>query len=81
MRNRSLKSVLALSCGLLAAAAYAAPPAESSKNVAFADADHTVYSLAQGVQGPSTKIQATNLIFCPGNSHRRAARQLPVNGA
>jgi hypothetical protein len=56
MRNRSLKCALALSCSLLAAAAYAAPPTESSKNVPFADADHASCSLAQGVKGVSTKI-------------------------
>jgi hypothetical protein len=58
-------SVLALSCGLLAAAAYAAP-AESAKSGAFADADHAVYFLAKGVRGPSTKIQATNISYHGG---------------
>jgi hypothetical protein len=66
MRNRSLKCALALSCGLLAAAAYAAPPTEPSKNVPFADADHAVYFLAQGVKGPSAKIQALNPGFHGG---------------
>jgi hypothetical protein len=51
MRNRSLKFVLALSCGLLAVAAYAAPP-ESSKSFACA---------AQGVRGASTKILSGNV--------------------
>ncbi len=54
----NMKYVLALSCGLLAIAANAAPmPTEK----AFADADHVVYAPARGVQIPHMdKSNVTN---------------------
>ncbi|HEY2737268.1 MAG TPA: hypothetical protein VGK45_02620, partial [Thermoanaerobaculia bacterium] len=54
----NMRYVLALSCGLLATAANAAPmPVEK----AFADADHVVYAPARGVQIPHmNKSNVTN---------------------
>lgn len=51
MRNRSLKYTLALSCSLLAVAAYAAPE-KPVKRGPWADADHVVYTPARGVSAP-----------------------------
>jgi hypothetical protein len=53
MKSRSLKVVLALSCGLLTASAYAAEKP-------FADADHVVYTPARGVSHLPTKSNVTN---------------------
>jgi hypothetical protein len=53
MRISGLKSMLALSCGLLAVNAYAAEKP-------FADADHVVYSPARGVAHLPTKSNVTN---------------------
>jgi hypothetical protein len=51
MKMKNLTSVLALSCGLLAVAANAAPPERAGKP--FADADHVIYAPARGGQGVS----------------------------
>jgi hypothetical protein len=53
MRIRGLKSMLVLSCGLLAVNAYAAEKP-------FADADHVVYTPARGVAHLPTKSNVTN---------------------
>jgi hypothetical protein len=57
MKSRALKSVLALSCGLMAVSAYAATGAAERP---FADADHVVYSPARGVSHLPTKANITN---------------------
>jgi hypothetical protein len=57
MRIGSLKHALALSCGLVAVAASAAP-LERSKP--FADADHVIYTPARGVQ-PLSLLDKSNL--------------------
>jgi hypothetical protein len=51
MRSRSLKYTLALSCSLLAVAAYAAPE-KVAKRSPWADADHVIYTPARGVFAP-----------------------------
>jgi hypothetical protein len=51
----NMKYVLALSCGLLATVANAAPTMEK----AFADADHVIYAPARGVQTP--RLDKSNL--------------------
>jgi len=55
MRLQGLKYALALSCGLLAAAANAATEERLAKRP-FADADHVVYSPARGVERLMPKI-------------------------
>jgi hypothetical protein len=60
MRSRGLKFALALSCGLFAVAASA----QKVANRPFADADHTVYFLAQGVARPALK--AGSLVYHNG---------------
>jgi hypothetical protein len=54
----NLKYVLALSCGLLAAAAYAAP-GEKPSDKPFADADHVVYMQTRDAVRLPTKSQLT----------------------
>jgi hypothetical protein len=61
MKSRGMKFVLALSCGLLAVAANAAPGAEKKADKPFADADHVIYFPARGVERPlPTKSNVTN---------------------
>jgi len=56
----SLKSVLALSCGLFVVAAANAAPVEKTLKP-FADADHVIYTPARGVQIPHlNKANLTN---------------------
>jgi hypothetical protein len=61
--NRGLKYVLALSCVLLAVAANAAP-GEKVATRPFADADHVIYSPAQGVV--HSALKAGNLVYHNG---------------
>jgi hypothetical protein len=55
MRIRGMKYMLALSCGLLAVSAYAAPVEKP-----FADADHVIYAPAKGAAQLPTKSNVTN---------------------
>ena len=55
MTIRLLKPTLALSCGLLAIAANAAPREKPAKRP-FADADHAVYSPARGAIVPKARL-------------------------
>src|SRR3954452_9778581 len=60
MKMSSMKVVLALSCGLLAVTANAAPEEKASFKP-FADADHVIYAPIRGGQVPSLdKSQLTN---------------------
>jgi hypothetical protein len=58
MRMKNLTSVLALSCGLLAVAANAAPAEKAGKP--FADADHVIYAPARG--GHVVSMNKSNLV-------------------
>jgi hypothetical protein len=60
MKIRGMKYVLALSCGLLAVAANAAPGAEKKMDKPFADADHVVYAPVRGAAQLPTKSNITN---------------------
>src|SRR4029077_15650336 len=55
MRISGMKYMLALSCGLLAVSAYAAPVEKP-----FADADHVIYAPAKGAAHLPTKSNVTN---------------------
>ena len=67
MRIRSLKHVLALSCGLLAivASTASAAPGEKAKGP-FADADHVVYYPVKGAGNPLSKAHVVNLTYHNG---------------
>jgi hypothetical protein len=60
MKIRGMKYVLALSCGLLAVAANAAPGAEKKMDKPFADADHVIYAPVRGAAQLPTKSNITN---------------------
>ncbi|MEO6196356.1 MAG: hypothetical protein ABIS20_25325 [Thermoanaerobaculia bacterium] len=61
MKSMVLKSVLALSCGLVAVAtAYAAPAPGAEKLKAFADADHVIYAPTRFDASLPTKSNLTN---------------------
>jgi hypothetical protein len=59
MKSRGMKYVLALSCGLLAVAANAAPGAEKKMDKPFADADHVIYAPVRGAAQLPTKSNVT----------------------
>ncbi len=58
MTSRGLKFVLALSCGLLAVGANAAPVDKAHQS--FADRDHVIYAPIKGAAHLPTKSQLTN---------------------
>jgi hypothetical protein len=60
MKIRGMKYVLALSCGLLAVAANAAPGADKKLDKPFADADHVIYAPIKGAAQLPTKSNITN---------------------
>jgi hypothetical protein len=65
MRSRSLKFVLALSCGLLAVAAHAASDDAEAKRGPFADADHVVYMPIRGGELPAW-VNKANITYHGG---------------
>src|SRR4051812_4981885 len=67
MKIRGLKSVLALSCGLLSLAAAAGAQEEKAMNLKpFADADHVIY-MPTNIAAKRVPSKATNISYHGGN--------------
>ena len=65
MRIGNIKSVLALSCGLLAVAANAAPPEKAAKGP-WADAGHVMYTPAHGHEFGKPPMLKANITYHGG---------------